>query len=73
MKETPIMHAVRAALTATGRVSIWRNNVGVDTTRGVRYGLGVGSPDLVGLLRPEGRMLGIEVKTPIGPTLPVSK
>jgi hypothetical protein len=66
MRESPILHQVRAALTATGRVLIWRNNVGVDTSRGVRYGIGVGSPDLVGVLKPEGRMLGVEVKTPIG-------
>lgn len=66
MREAPILHAVRSALVATGRVLLWRNNVGVDTTRGVRFGLGVGSPDLVGVLRPDGRMLACEVKTPEG-------
>jgi len=65
-RETEILHAVRAALVATGRVTIWRCNGGVDVDRGVRYGLGVGAADLIGLLVPSGRFLGVEIKTPVG-------
>ena len=66
MRETPILHAVRQALVASGRVLLWRSNTGVDLARGVRYGLGVGGPDLIGCIRPHGRMLACEVKTPEG-------
>lgn len=66
--ETRLMLSIREALIATGRVLLWRNNVG-RYKRGkhwIQYGLGVGSPDLVGILRPHGRMFAIEVKTPKG-------
>jgi hypothetical protein len=43
-------------------VLVWRNNTG--RRSGVRYGLGVGSADLIGVVR--GRMLAIEVKRPGG-------
>lgn len=78
MKETPIMHACRAALVETGRVMLWRNSVGADITRGVKYGLGLGSADLVGLLSGAsacphcggpvrtGRFVGFEIKAPRG-------
>ena len=65
--ETAILYAIRDALLATGRVMLWRNNVGAlrdRTGRVVRYGLGVGSPDLVGIVRPIDRMLCVEVKVP---------
>lgn len=58
------MDSIRAALCAVEGVRVWRNNVGVDTMRGIRYGLGVGSPDLVGIAW--GRFVGLEVKTPTG-------
>lgn len=64
--ETPIMRAVRAALAGDGRLVIWRCNGGVDLTRGVRYGLGVGAADLIGLVRGSGRFVAFEVKTPVG-------
>lgn len=66
MRETPILHAVRAALVASGRVLLWRCNGGVDVTRGIRYGLGVGAADLIGVLRPAGRFFACEVKAPKG-------
>lgn len=70
MRETPILHAVRAALTRTGRVQLWRSNTGVDLARGVRYGLGVGSADLIGLLSgagpQRGRFTAFEVKSERG-------
>lgn len=55
---------------------LWRNNTGIAVfgKRRVRYGLGVGSPDLVGILpmkitqedvgKTYGLFVGIEVKTP---------
>jgi len=48
---------------------VWRNNVGMlRDSRGVpvRYGLGVGSPDLVGLVIGSGQFLAVEIKTPVG-------
>lgn len=65
MSETAIMRDIRAALNNTGRVRLYRNNVGVDMERGIRYGMGNGSPDLIGWLR-SGRAFAIEVKTPAG-------
>jgi hypothetical protein len=71
--EAPILHAVRAALLSDGRVMLWRNNTGgelVTPERGsrrfIKYGLGRGSADLVGLLRPSGRFCAFEVKAPKG-------
>lgn len=66
MTETTIMFAVRQALVASGHVMIFRNNTGFDRERKVRYGLGLGGSDLVGLLKPSGRFCGFEVKTPTG-------
>lgn len=45
---------------------VWRNSVGSDTFTHVRYGLGVGSADLVGLTVPMGQFLACEIKTPVG-------
>ena len=67
--ETQLVYAIRDALLATGRVLLWRQNAGklCDVHgRMVTYGIGVGSPDLVGILRPSGRFLAIEVKDPNG-------
>jgi hypothetical protein len=74
MRESPILHDVRAVLAQSG--PCWRNNTGVDLARGVRYGLGVGGADLISIapivVTPEmvgatiGRFVGIEVKTPTG-------
>jgi len=61
-RETPILHEVRAVIAPVG--PCWRNSTGVDVTRGVRYGLGVGGADLVACIR--GRFCGFEVKTPDG-------
>lgn len=65
--ETALMMQIRDALLATGRVLLWRNNTGRlqdRTGRWVQYGLGLGSPDLVGILRPSGQLLAVEVKMP---------
>lgn len=72
MSETEVLQEVRAALASTGRVLIWRNNTGADLVeakgrrpaRFIRYGLGVGSADLVGLLRGTARFVAFEVKAP---------
>lgn len=65
MSERAIQNDIRAAINRTGRARLVRNNVGVDVQRGVRYGLNVGSPDLVGVLR-SGRAFCIEVKAKDG-------
>lgn len=58
------MVAIHDAVALTGRVLCWRNNVGRNGR--VSFGLGVGSADLVGLLRGSGRFFGLEVKTATG-------
>ena len=60
------MHEIRAALTATGLITCWRNNTGYDAERKIHYGLGIGGADLVGILKSSGRFVGIEVKTAKG-------
>lgn len=71
--ESAILARVHRALAATGRCILWRNNSGALPAMGrggrsypLRYGLGVGGADLVGLLRPSGRFIAFEVKTAIG-------
>jgi len=53
LTETALMLMIWDALIATGRVLLWRNNVGAANARGrhVSFGLGRGSPDLVGMLK----------------------
>ena len=71
--ESVILAKVHQALAATGRVVLWRNQTGAlpavgrgGRTYPVRFGLGVGGADLVGLLRPSGRFIALEVKTASG-------
>jgi hypothetical protein len=55
-----------------GRLVLWRNNTGATATASggfVRYGA-VGSPDLLGILSPSGRLVGLEVKAPGGKATP---
>jgi hypothetical protein len=69
MAEREIQHAIRLALGQDSRVILWRNNVGVlEDKRGqkVRYGLCVGSSDLIGILRESGRFVALEIKTAKG-------
>lgn len=65
-RERGLMLRIRAALAVIPGVVVWRNNVGVDAEHGVRYGLGVGSADLVGIVtvRGLGVFAGWEVKMP---------
>lgn len=67
-RESSALHAIRAALAERPDVLIHRNNTGVDLARGVRYGLGVGSADLVGCVTVCGVAvaLHVEVKSPTG-------
>lgn len=63
------MLAIREACLVTGRVLLWRNNSGMTRGAGgraIRYGLGIGSPDLIGLVRGSGRLFALEVKTATG-------
>ena len=71
--ESVILAKVHQALAATGRVVLWRNQTGALPAVGragkvypVKFGLGVGGADLVGLLRPSGRFIALEVKTQRG-------
>ena len=61
--ETILSRNIRLTLNRTGRVRLLDNEVGMDQVTHTRYGLGNGSPDLVGALRC-GRVFAIEVKTP---------
>lgn len=60
------MDKVRLILGTDPVACFWRNNTGVAETRGytIRYGLGNGSADLIGVFR--GRFVAVEVKTPTG-------
>lgn len=73
MTERTLMRQIWADLTKTGRVTLWRNNTGVDLERGVRYGVGAGGADLVGFVRGTGRFFALEVKTPTGRVSPDQK
>lgn len=66
MSEGHIQDAIRLALTDEPGLVLWRNNTGVAEHRNarVRYGLAVGSADLIGCL--DGRFVALEVKTPVG-------
>jgi hypothetical protein len=65
MREASILAAIRQAINADGRARVLRNSVGFDPERKVRYGLGMGSPDLIGVLR-SGVCFALEVKSPTG-------
>ncbi len=66
MGEKRLQDEIRAAVIRSGTAILWRNNVGFDMERRVRYGLGLGSPDVVGFLVGSGRFVGLEVKTERG-------
>lgn len=63
MNETGLLRQIKHELNSSGRCRLLRNNVGVDTEQGIRFGLGNGSADLVGVLV-GGHALAIEVKRP---------
>jgi len=64
-----LLPAVRLALGARTDCVLFRNSTGLaDTPSGskVRYGLCKGGSDLIGTVRPSGRMICIELKSPGG-------
>jgi hypothetical protein len=68
--ETIIMNRILLAVGSRLDCWVWRNNVGAfedpkHPGRWIRFGV-PGSADILGMLIPSGRMLGIEVKTPTG-------
>ena len=75
MREAALMREIRLAVVRTGRALLWRNNTGVATYghAKVAYGLGVGSADLVGIIRGSGRGFALEVKTEKGRLTPEQK
>lgn len=62
------MHAIRVALGKRPDVVLWRNQSGAVRVaeRWQRYGLQVGASDLIGILKPSGRFIALEVKTTRG-------
>jgi hypothetical protein len=70
MRESTISAQVRKAIARSGKAIVTRNNVGMlrsEDGRHVRYGLGIGSADLVGMLTAgplRGRVFCLEIKQP---------
>lgn len=66
--ESSVLRRVTEALWAVGGVEVMRNNVGAikKGARFIRYGLAVGSSDLVCIVAPHGRWLCVEVKDSAG-------
>lgn len=63
--ETKIQREVKHKLNVTKRCRLIRNNVGFAKEEKIPFGLGKGSPDLIGPLR-GGIVFGLEIKTPTG-------
>ncbi len=64
-----LSNEIRAELNKSRRCRLLRNNTGFDLERKVRYGLGKGGADLVGVL-PSGRAFAIESKLGSGKLSP---
>ena len=71
--ESRLLADIRLALGQDERVVLWRNNTGTAMQdygaaglRPLRYGLAVGSSDLIGIVAPHGRLIALEVKTSTG-------
>ena len=67
MSESTIQREIRLRLGARSDVILWRNNTGLATNADgsrTRYGLCVGSSDLIGVLVPSGRFVALEIKAP---------
>lgn len=70
--ESKIQRDIRLAMGKRKDIVLWRNNVGVAMhqpgqlakPQRVTYGLCVGSSDLIGILKPSGRFVALEVKQP---------
>ncbi len=69
--ESDVQRSIRQALGLVPGLACWRNNTGVYFDKRnvpIRYGLCVGSSDLIGLY--QGRFLALEVKRPGGKLSP---
>jgi hypothetical protein len=62
-------------LLALRGVRAWRNNTGAGGTEGrfLRFGAGAGGPDILAILPPSGRLLGVECKTDSGRLAPAQR
>lgn len=68
MQEREVLYAVLKYLGTYPGVMVWRNNVGVAkdrTGQAIRFGV-PGSADVLGILAPHGRMIGVECKSAVG-------
>lgn len=77
MSETALMKSILGALQLRykKKAFFWRNNSGATKTESggfVRFG-SPGSPDILGILSPGGRLVALEVKTPKGKTSPLQE
>lgn len=71
LEHTELVRSILDAVRQSGLAALWQNQMGFDDRTKRPYGLGLGSPDLVGYTLPEstlgpGIFLGIEVKTGAG-------
>lgn len=69
MNESKLQREIRLALGARDDIVVWRNNVGtLKDQRGqfVKFGLCTGSSDLIGIHKPTGRFVAIEIKSANG-------
>ncbi len=80
MREAVLQDAIRLALADVPGLVLWRNNVGVGSVgmsqAKVRFGLAVGSSDLIGIVRMAdgtGRFVALEVKTSKGELSPAQR
>lgn len=68
MTEAQIEHSIRLALGQEFDLVLWRNTTGFvkHEDRAYRYGLCPGGSDLIGILKPSGRFVALEIKAPKG-------
>ena len=67
MRESAVQVTVRLVYGQADGFTVWRNNSGIAEYNGqkVRYGVGIGGADLLGL-SPGGLFLAVEIKTATG-------
>ena len=72
MTEIELQQQIRLELGGERDLVLWRNHVGVGEHGGRvrRFGLSIGSSDLIGILAPAGRFVALEVKSHRGRTTP---
>lgn len=80
MREALLQDTIRLALAEVPGLVLWRNNVGVGVVghhqAKIRFGLSVGSSDLIGIVRMAdgtGRFIALEVKTDKGRLSPAQR